>query len=373
MAMLVMTALSAVLLMLSGMWLSSPLDDTILVTVVGGFLLFSASVVVTLVLCRAIANTIGHRPREQALKFLLLLLIVLSLFSLTINYNPTQPSAEYPSAPAIQFLRADGSIYRVLSSDLVLPPDSNLEYALFGVRGYSAGLVPNPFSSLEERVGSVTLMTDVQFFNSYTSPALDLMNVKYVMADNSLQLPPPRFKPVYSDSAVTIFQNTNCLPRAFIVYNYTVTTNETQALVMVADGQFNYTSTVMLGPLKPDEQTPLVMKGAGNASIASYEPNSVTVKVVTSSPGLLFLSDSYYPGWNAYLDGVKVHIYRADYAFRAVSVPSGAHTVQFLYEPPSFYNGIIISAASALLLFGCIVLNVGRRRIWPYRPNQKRR
>jgi hypothetical protein len=187
------------------------------------------------------------------------------------------------------------------------------------------------------------------------------MNVKYLMMESGSQLPAPRFKLVYADSSVGIFLNTECLPRAFLVYNYDLISNESQTLDMVADGSFNYTQTLLLGPLQADESPPSVEDGIGNATITNYDTNTVRVKTVSSKPGLLFLSEAYYSGWNAYLDGHKIDIYRADYAFRAVAIPSGTHIVEFRYEPQTFYYGALISSATMLFLLGGLLIGLTSR------------
>jgi hypothetical protein len=366
-ALLSLVALSGILLLLAGMWSFSPystgLNTTIIVTVVLGFLLFTASILATFGICHSIGQLRVRRKRLlHLLELSLLVLLVLSLFSFGIDANPTQPTAQYPSAPAIQFLHNDSSIYRVLSQGDVFYPETNLEFRLFSIRGYSFSY-PNPSGNLEERVGSISILSmfNVQVFNSYDFPALNLMNVKYVMMESGSQLPGPRFKLAYADSSVGIFLNTECLPRAFLVYKYDLVSNESRALDMVADGSFNYTQTVLLGPLQADESPPSVGDGIGNATITSYDINTVGVKTVSSKPGLLFLSEAYYPGWNAYLDGHKVDIYRADYAFRAVAIPSGTHIIEFRYEPQTFYYGALISSATVLFLLGGLLIGLTSR------------
>jgi uncharacterized membrane protein YfhO len=66
--------------------------------------------------------------------------------------------------------------------------------------------------------------------------------------------------------------------------------------------------------------------------------------------GFLVLADVNYPGWSAFLDGERVPLLQADYAFRAVRVPAGKHSVEFRYEPLSFWGGEILSAAVLLVL-----------------------
>lgn len=65
------------------------------------------------------------------------------------------------------------------------------------------------------------------------------------------------------------------------------------------------------------------------------------------------LTDAYYPGWRALVDGRPAKIERADYYFRAVYLEGGKHTIEFVYDPLSFKVGLAISLASlALMVIG---------------------
>jgi hypothetical protein len=78
----------------------------------------------------------------------------------------------------------------------------------------------------------------------------------------------------------------------------------------------------------------------GNVRLVSYTPNRVVLESEASGDGLVYVSDAYYPGWKAYVDGEKTDILRANLAFRAIRVPSGRHTVSLVYVPFSFYLGL---------------------------------
>ena len=58
---------------------------------------------------------------------------------------------------------------------------------------------------------------------------------------------------------------------------------------------------------------------------------------------MLVLTDNYYPGWKAYLNGEPMDLFAADYVFRAVLVPPGEHRVSFRYEPEPLKKGLWIS------------------------------
>jgi hypothetical protein len=91
----------------------------------------------------------------------------------------------------------------------------------------------------------------------------------------------------------------------------------------------------------------------GKAAIISYRPNKSIMSCETDQDAFLYVSDTWYPGWHAYVDGKETKIYRANLAFRAVEVPKGKHTVVFKYVPMSFYIGLCLTIIGILL---CIYL-----------------
>ena len=75
----------------------------------------------------------------------------------------------------------------------------------------------------------------------------------------------------------------------------------------------------------------------------------VIVRAESDAAGFLVLSDNYYSGWKASIDGRETKIYRANYTFRAVWVSKGDHTVRFFYEPASFRWGKRITTAAIIV------------------------
>ena len=87
-------------------------------------------------------------------------------------------------------------------------------------------------------------------------------------------------------------------------------------------------------------------------SIISYSPEQVAIDVKASRPGYLVLTDAYYPGWTATVDGRAADIERADIMFRAVKIPAGQHRVEMRYQPQSFSLGLLIANGYQYLLSG---------------------
>ena len=65
--------------------------------------------------------------------------------------------------------------------------------------------------------------------------------------------------------------------------------------------------------------------------IEEYRENKISLDVRTAKEGILVLTDTYYPGWEALVDGKETKIYRANYNFRAIIIPKGEHQIVFKY------------------------------------------
>ena len=86
----------------------------------------------------------------------------------------------------------------------------------------------------------------------------------------------------------------------------------------------------------------------------------MVVEAQADRPALLVLTDSWYPGWKATVDGEPTEIERVDYLIRGVPVPAGSHTVEFTYEPASWRAGWIVSALALLTIL--VAAGIGWRR-----------
>ena len=73
------------------------------------------------------------------------------------------------------------------------------------------------------------------------------------------------------------------------------------------------------------------------------------------------LTDSWFPGWKATVDGKDVPIERVDYLIRGVPVPAGAHRVEFSYEPASWRVGWIISLLALIAIVATALVGWRRR------------
>jgi len=84
--------------------------------------------------------------------------------------------------------------------------------------------------------------------------------------------------------------------------------------------------------------------------VLTYENNRIILEVDTPEAAFLFMSEAYYPGWQAYVDGKQEEIVRASYVFRAIPLGPGSHRVEVVFEPLSFKIGLSLSLLTVFLL-----------------------
>jgi uncharacterized membrane protein YfhO len=113
-----------------------------------------------------------------------------------------------------------------------------------------------------------------------------------------------------------------------------------------------------------DEGRPCSDECPEYAKILKYTPNYVEIETKCNDSRFLVLSDNYYPGWRAYVNGVEKKVVRANYNLRGVIVPHGTTTVQFTYDPLSFKIGASISLFT-IALIGILWPALHRRRRQP--------
>lgn len=171
------------------------------------------------------------------------------------------------------------------------------------------------------------------------------------------KFPSPQFKILWSRDNWYAFENTFVLPRAFLVNNFVVKQDKQEIVDTFFDPEFDPAKTLVLEENLPAEVV-FTNEASGSARIVSYAPTKIEIDVQTSAVQLLFLSDNYFPGWVAFVDGEETKLYRANYTFRAVLVPAGSHTVTFSYEPTTVKIGLVISFVSTMLLLLLIYFSV---------------
>ncbi len=167
------------------------------------------------------------------------------------------------------------------------------------------------------------------------------------------------FRLVHSGD-VKIYQNLDVLPRAFVVHRARVIADDGAAVAAMRDESFRPEEEVILAEAPPGWGTwsPSAEDNSDQVTIVSYEPERVVIEANLASEGYLVLTDTWYPGWRARIDGQESSILRANLLFRALTLSAGQHQVEFSYEPASLKTGAVLSSATLL------VIGLGLGLIW---------
>lgn len=189
------------------------------------------------------------------------------------------------------------------------------------------------------------------------TPLLRLMGVTAVISSRDL----PGYERIYQGDGFSIYRVPDPLPRVYLVTHVRRAADGAEALALVTHADFDPRRAAVVEGLPAGLSTDLGNGLNGFQAVRSADIqdgwNTVVVRVEAPGPALLVLSDTTYPGWQAFVDGVPAPLLRANYAFRAVALSGGAHEVVFRYTPDSFTWGGRISLISLAVLLGLAALS----------------
>lgn len=146
-------------------------------------------------------------------------------------------------------------------------------------------------------------------------------------------------------------RNTHALGNAWFVGDYIVVPNADEEIAAMQN--FNPAQTAIV-----DQRFEEFVEGknfekdqSGSIALTEYQPNYLKYLYQANSEQLTVFSEIYYDkGWKAFIDGEEAPHFRVNYVLRAMVVPAGEHTIEFKFEPQSYYMGNKISLASSILL-----------------------
>jgi hypothetical protein len=173
---------------------------------------------------------------------------------------------------------------------------------------------------------------------------LDLMDVSLEEHTNSTHPPQASFDVRISSPARARF-----VPCAQFVQD------PEQALRQMFSGNLDINRQVVLESHATSGNTQCNLEANAALQMTGASPNRLSLRISAVSSGWLVLSDVWYPGWQAWVDGKLVPILRADYLFRAVQIPAGEHAITFAYRPLSFRMGLGISLIAWIIAAGLLV------------------
>ena len=285
------------------------------------------------------------RLRSTAIGVAAAALIALDLFSLGANVDVghSDPTAAFNHPAAIAFLRENAGINRIeVTTDVwhLWQPDTALLNGLYDVWGLYNPLTLADTTRVWQNIGR------------RDSAMYRFLGVKYIVAGKGGAPADGDIVPIFADDpAINIYLNRAALPRVLFVSQAQIADSHQQAWELIHNSDFDPENTVILEntpdtpPIEPQNPKPET-----ELAVLNYGAQTVEFGVKTDTAGYLVLSDAWYPGWRATVDGADAPILRANYAFRAVPIPAGEHRVRMEFSPLSWKIGLAISGFTVLAL-----------------------
>lgn len=323
--------------------------------------------------------------KEKHVYLPLIILLCLDLFFFHRKFNPfVNRPLVFPQNPLFQFLQKEGGLERFWGiGNAAIDSNFSTQYRLFSPNGYDP-LYPRWYGEFIQSsfkgniVKEFTGQTRSDAFiapsfgktdftgNPYRLRILDVLSVSMILdrtenASTEKTFPGDKFSLVYEQNDWRIFKNIQAVPRTFFTTQYQIYLDDKDITQQLFSPNFNPSTTVMLTKI------PIGFESAqayttSSVDIISYKPTEIILYGISQSPGLVFINDTYYPGWKAYVNNKETEILRANYAFRAVEVPKGEYHVRFIYMPGSFTTGLAVSVFSIIISGGYLIFVFHKRK-----------
>tara|TARA_R110002051_G_scaffold54224_1_gene101549 strand:- start:43 stop:2478 length:2436 start_codon:yes stop_codon:yes gene_type:complete len=192
-------------------------------------------------------------------------------------------------------------------------------------------------------------MQDLFDFHVYNGnlSVLNMLNVKYVIRQDQ-------------EGNSFPIENPNANGNAWFIKQLELVENANAEIMALDSLDTKNVAVVNTSTFKDVIQLQFQVDSIASISLIDYEPNHLTYASKNSNEGVAVFSEMYYKnGWNAYIDGVESDYFKVDYVLRALNVPSGAHKIEFKFEPEVVVKGSKITLASTILLGLVIVGGLG--------------
>lgn len=270
----------------------------------------------------------------------LLLLAIVDMFAFGLRFNPAlPPSMLFPPTPLskkVALLPRDGHSLALPGEkdplDTLLP-NCNI---LLGLREAQGGdsLYPLRFLFFAQLANQSKERSNALYFRNPYSPLLDIAGVRYMLSKKPLNA--SKFLSLY-EGELFLFENKNSFPRFYLASETLNAINGEKALQLLPS--IEDTTKVIV------EGGKALHKGIPRYSITPEEERLgfMKLKIQTDREAYFVVTETFFPGWKAFVDGKEEKVVPADFVFQGVLIPPGEHKLLLAYRPFSFKFGFYFS------------------------------
>ncbi|TNE89769.1 MAG: hypothetical protein EP330_10190 [Deltaproteobacteria bacterium] len=316
-------------------------------------------------LCVAALGLLAQRARfsRTLLAWALLALMLVDLGPWWRAWAPARDAAGlFPPTETTDFLTADAPPHRIakyIPEEVrgtaiwpMFPSNTPAAYGIEEIHGFG----PLHMHGLDlllgaaERERSLNPWHVAPFMDAAAldSPILDLLNVRYIVAAE-----PVGDLPIAARAELVVHENLDTLPRAWFVGGWERFGSPSAAAAALADGSLDPRTSASL--LDGEPVSPSKPSAVGEVALVARSRNRITVEKRGADAGLVVLSETWYPGWTATVDGEPARVFRANVMQRAVPVGPGTHTVELAYAPTFAGRARLLTLLGGLAILGLLI------------------
>lgn len=329
-----------------------------------------------------------HVKRGLKIKWVIVGIIILEIWDLVPYHEHFMPLVDKDrtifSTPSIQYLQnamqREGPFRIFRDRRVMFAPNTPMLFDLDEIGGFDSFVSADYahfFRNIDPAMSKNSRTLDLpENYISYMQPFWSFLGVRYLIAPSKMPLLPPPWKLVWEGEAY-IYENLNWLPRWYLVgsiivvntleesYQAATQINPSREAVVQNIPHEKIPPALLEGPFAPDEEpsahweisSPNDKISPGSIICEKYGADELRLKVTCYKDSYLVFSDTYFPGWRAWIDDKEVEIYRTNGIIKGIVVPEGTHSIRFLYDPVShrigwflFFAGLILTPFSLKLV-----------------------
>jgi hypothetical protein len=145
------------------------------------------------------------------------------------------------------------------------------------------------------------------------------------------------------------------LPASFLVTS-TRTGTEADVFAALESDSFDARTTAIVERRCDVCRTTGRARRGGEATPTRWDAGAIDLRLSAEAPSLVVVSEAWFPGWSAEIDGRPAEVLRANGLVLGVPVPAGARELELRYRPPGLGAGAFVSALALLALLATAAL-----------------
>ncbi len=265
-------------------------------------------------------------------------IIGLALFEIANVTNYNLPSVTVPEqnpylrplaaySEAVGYIASQGQAVRIDYDDQAIHYNLGDWYGLESIKGSGPSVTANLWR-----------------MDLFSPRGQDFFGVRYYIGTTPSRA--NQLEVFHGPDGFNVYQNPTALPRVWAVHQATTTTDPREA---IADGEVDPLTTAFVVDGEPPTLAPCPGAAGDDVQMPLHAANYVQIRADLTCRGMVILTDTYYPGWRATVDGQSAEIHEVYGGVRGVIVEAGSHVIEMRYRPWSVLAGLLLTLAAAVV------------------------